>query len=52
LKRAVCGHWYFFNYGSIADDDIAKHLSNKLANIKTEFNLTSNIIEKIKLWQK
>lgn len=47
VKRAICGHWYFFTYGCAANEEKAKHLSNKLAKIKPDLNLASHIKKKV-----
>jgi len=47
IKRAICGHWYFFTYGCAANEEKAKHLSTKLAKIKPDLSLTTHLKKKV-----
>lgn len=46
VKKAICGHWYFFTFGCVSNEPQSKRLSEKLAKIKSDLNLANHIIRK------
>jgi len=51
IKRAVCGHWYFFTFGCVSSETKAKSLSEKLSKIKPYLDFTSQLKNKFE-WLK
>jgi len=53
IKRAISGHWYFFTFGCVSEEVKAKSLSNKLARIKPDLNLTNHLMRTVETkWRK
>jgi hypothetical protein len=47
IKRAVCGHWYFFTFGSVLNEKKAKSLSERLATLKSNLSFASHLRNKV-----